>query len=51
MFLVIFQDGFGKVSILNQLTAMTVNMKPDTKEYQLPIISVVPGDTVDLEKG
>ena len=36
--------------ILNQLSAVTVERIPDTKEAEVPTISTTPDDKVDLDK-
>ena len=41
IFLVMFQYGFGKVPILNQLTVIKSEIIPDTKESELPKISSI----------
>ena len=49
--LVGFQGESYKVLILNQLTNLTLEMIPNTKEAELYRISVIPGDIVDSDKG
>ena len=44
-----FQDEFKKVLILNQLSAMTIKRIPEIKEAEVPTISTIPDDTVDLD--
>ena len=36
--------------VLNQLSAMTVKSIPDTKEAEVPTISTIPDEIVDLDK-
>ena len=46
-----FQYGFEKDLISNQLTSVTLDKIPDAEEYKVPTISVIPVETVDLDKG
>ena len=48
--LVVFQDGSEKGLTSNQLTALVVNSIPMTKEVKLLTISVIPDETIDLDK-
>ena len=48
--LVVFQDGSEKGLTSNQLTALVVNSIPVTEEVKLPTISVIPDETIDLDK-
>ena len=50
-FLVRFQYGFEKDLTSNQLTAVTVDNIPVDEKPEMSMISVIPDDTVDLEKG
>ena len=50
-FLVRFQDGYEKDLTSNQLTLVTVDKIPVTEEAKVPTISVIPDETVDIEKG
>ena len=50
-FLVRFQDGCEKDLILNQLTVGTSEKSPMDEEPKVTTISVIPDETVDLEKG
>ena len=45
-----FQDGFEKEMSMNQLTIVTVERRPITKEYEVPEIYAMPEEEVDLEK-
>ena len=45
-----FQCGFNKVLILNQLSDVTLKRIPDTKEAEVPKISTIPDEIVDLDK-
>ena len=49
--LVIFQGGCEKDLILNQLTVGTSEKSPMDEEPKVTTISVIPDETVDLEKG
>ena len=48
--LVRFQDGYENDIILNKLTDMTVDRIPVTEEDNVPVIYVMPDETIDLEK-
>ena len=50
MFILRFQYGFKKVLILNQLSAVIVEKIPETKEADVPTISTIPDEIVDLDK-
>ena len=45
-----FQDGYENDIILNKLTDMTVDRIPVTEEDNVPVIYVMPDETIDLEK-
>ena len=45
-----FRYGFKKMLRLNQLSDVTVERIPDTKEAEVPTISTIPDKTVDLDK-
>ena len=44
-----FKYGFKKVLILNQLSAVTVERIPETKEAEVPKIYTIPDEPVDLD--
>ena len=46
--LVRFWDGCEKDLTLNQLTVVTVERIPMTEEYEVPMISAIPCETIDL---
>ena len=46
-----FQYGCEKYPTLNQLTIATLEKIPMTNEYEVPTISGIPDETIDLEKG
>ena len=46
-----FQDGCEKDLTSNQLAAVTVERIPVTEEAEVPTISVIHDETIDLEKG
>ena len=48
MLLVIFQDGFYKDISSNQLTVLTVERSTEAGEADVPLISTIPVETVDL---
>ena len=48
--LVRFQDGCEKDMTLNQLTVVTVEKVPMTEEYEVPMISAIPCETIYLKK-
>ena len=50
-FLVRFQDVCEKDLNLNQLTIVTVENIPVTKEAEVPMIYVIPDETTDMDKG
>ena len=50
-FLMRFQYGCEKDLTLNQLTIATLEKIPMTEEYEVPTISGIPDETIDLEKG
>ena len=47
MFLLIFQYGFKKELISNQLTIVTVESRNETEEKEVPPISEIPVDTIN----
>ena len=51
MFLVRFKYGFEKYLSLIQPTVVILERKSDTKEAEVPTISEIPDETVDLEMG
>ena len=50
-FLVRFQDGCEKDVTSNKLTILTVENIPMNKEAEVVKISVMPNETIDLDKG
>ena len=46
-----FQDGCEKNLTSNQLTILTVEKRPVDQEPEVPMISVIPDNTVDSDKG
>ena len=50
-FLVRFQNGCEKYITLNQITNVALERISVTREAEMPIISVIYDNTIDLEKG
>ena len=50
-FLVRFQDGYKKDMTSNQLTVVILDNIPVEEEPTVPMITVIPDETVPLEKG
>ena len=46
-----FKDRCEKYLTLNHIAVVTVDSIPLTKEAEMPILSVIPDDTIDLDKG